>query len=183
MRARHRLVVTGAQGSGKSTLARRLRDAYSGAGMDCVLLECIGQRIAGLGLPLGLHATAETFCAFAAEHLRRERVCDTTGTVVQDRCLLDLLAYCRALRAGKHLQAFVAEAARVSLSGAVILLTGLEEGLPPSTSTVETTEFRLMIESEIKSAAAELSVELTLLKGNLDARIRQALALLPATSS
>src|ERR1019366_1837045 len=89
--------ITGAQGVGKTTLARAIFETCRArTSVTCELLKGIGQRAKDSGHPLGSDATTATIYAFAAEHLRRERKC-TAELIIQDRCLLDLLAYVRVL--------------------------------------------------------------------------------------
>jgi len=176
-----RLAITGAQGTGKSTMAQRAGEAARGLGIRAVVLEGIGAAVAAQGLPLGRQATAETFCAFAAAHLRRERLAEGE-LIVQDRCLLDLYAYCRVLGTAPYATEFVAEATRLSLSENVtVSYLPLVNTLPPSQSTVEDSRFRQAIAAEILVSAHALGIEVHVVDGTVDERVRRVLGILGIT--
>jgi len=170
-----RIAVTGAQGSGKSTLARSLRDALADAYGNCALLDGIGARIRAEGFPLGRLATWETICAFASNHLERERGV-LSRFAVQDRCMLDLVAYSVAVAMPSVLIRFVEESAFASLRDVPVLYVPLNRDLPPSESHDEDDAFRRLVDREIVSGAKRLDLRLISVDGPLESRATNALA-------
>jgi predicted ATPase len=174
-----RVAVTGAQGVGKTTLARDLfAICRARTGVSCEILEGIGHRVKEAGYPLGSAATSGTVYAFAAEHLRRERTC-LAELVIQDRCLIDLLAYVRVLGlleepALRMLQ----EATLTSLEGIdLILFVPMCDALRDTGTAVETPEFRARIDAAIPAVAQELGVQIVAVEGEPAERAAKAFSL------
>ena len=170
-----RYAITGAQGTGKTTLARELCQSCNQFVGDCELLEGIGARVTAMGFPLGSRATPDTLCAFAAEHIRRER--EASGQVViLDRCLLDLLAYGRVLGyESDAIGILLKELAQSSLPvlRAIFYLpivSGIESG-----GQHEDPVFRKQIDNEVQLCAKELGIGIHRLSGTLEERVRHSL--------
>lgn len=171
-----RVAVTGAQGVGKTTLARDLFTICSAhTEVSCEILQGIGQRVKAAGYPLGTSATSETVCAFAAEHLRRERDV-LADLVVQDRCLLDLLAYVRILGLlnGPALR-MLQEVTLTSLKAIdLILFVPMCEAIRNAGTVVEPPEFRAQIDTAIPMIAQELGVHMVAVEGTPPERVAKA---------
>lgn len=173
---KHRFAVTGAQGVGKTTLARDLFAlCRARAGVSCEFLQGIGQQVKDAGYPMGSAATADTVYAFAAEHLRRERTCPAE-LVIQDRCLLDLLAYVRVLGLLREpAYRMLQEVARTSL-GAIdlVFFVPMCDALRDGGTALEPPDFRWRIDAAISAVAQELGVEIVAIEGEPAERATKA---------
>lgn len=189
---RHSFAVTGAQGTGKTTVAKMLHQRSVDEFGDVILLDGIGQRVGARGYPLGAGATPDTLCAFAAEHLKRERL-STAKITIQDRCLLDLLAYAENL---KHralvfmapgdrrpsaelpspvLIEMLREVALATLPRlAAIFYVPISNDLRESKSQVEDSQFREEIDQKIRSIASDIGIHLEYLRGSREERLETA---------
>jgi len=177
-----RVAVTGAQGVGKTTLARDLfAICRAHSGVSCDILQGIGQRVKEAGYSLGSAATASTVYAFAAEHLRRERTC-RAELLIQDRCLIDLLAYVRVLGLLEEpALRLLQEATLTSLIAIdLILFVPLCDALRDTGTTVETPEFRARIDAAIPAVARELGVQVVAIEGEQAERAQKAFRLVHA---
>lgn len=173
---RFRVAITGAQGVGKTTLARDLfAICHDRTRISCELLQGIGQRVKGAGYPLGQAATSDTIYAFAAEHLRRERTCQSE-LVIQDRCMIDLLAYVQVLGLLEEpALRMLKEATLFSLAAIdLILYVPMFEALRSAGTGVETPEFRAKIDAVIPEVARELGAQITTVEGELAERAANA---------
>jgi predicted ATPase len=165
--SKHRFAVTGAQGVGKTTLARDLFALCQvRSSVNCEILQGIGQRVKDAGYPLGSAATADTVYAFAAEHLRRERTCPA-DLVIQDRCLLDLLAYVRVLGLfGNPAYSMLQEVALNSLGVIdLVFFVPMCDALRDAGTVLEPPEFRARIDTAISAIAQELGVDIVTIEG------------------
>jgi hypothetical protein len=143
------------------------------------LLQGIGQRVKDAGYPLGLAADQGSIFAFAAEHLRRERTCIAELTI-QDRCLLDLLAYVRVLdlldQAALNL---LREIALTSFSNIdLVFYVPICDAIRNTHTIVETAEFRARIDAAIPIVAGELGIRIASVEGEPAERAEQAYSLL-----
>jgi hypothetical protein len=137
-------------------------------------LSGIGEAVASRGLPLGMRATLDSLHAFALEHLKRERLQYRESTaIIQDRCLLDLLAYARILHATEHLYLeLLAELTVASMRHvAACFLTMIPAGHKDASTPNETSTFRLRVQAEIGAAAKELGLPLIEIDGSPDERL------------
>jgi len=172
----YRFSVTGAQGVGKTTLARSLYEkCCTQLPLDCTLLSGIGTRIRERGYPIGSQATVETIYAFAAEHLKRERQCPAT-IIVQDRCLLDMLGYARAL--GKLSRVSLEMVEQVVLSSCIkmdaIFYLPICEELRDAKEARENPQFRVAVAQQIEIAARDLGLVLHEITGTHEERLEKA---------
>jgi len=176
---RHRFAITGAQGSGKTTLAIALYEASLREFPErCALLSGIGHEVAGKGYPLGLEATAETIFAFGAAHLRREREC-ISALVIQDRCLVDLLAYarvrnCLGSAAVELLEQLVIYAC--STFDAIFYLP-ISEATRAIVRSSENADFRAAVDGRIEQLSRELGLVLLEIVGTAEERLAAAFAI------
>jgi hypothetical protein len=98
------VAVTGAQGVGKSTFCGHLLKRLHEFGRrDTTLLDGLGDRIEALGIPLGSISTPQTVAALFTAHLEREASIKS-GLIMLDRCVVDALAYTRALRINSEVE-------------------------------------------------------------------------------
>ena len=182
--SKYRFAVTGAQGVGKTTLAHSLvllcRERSS---VSCEVLHGIGQHVKEAGYPLGLAATADTIYAFAAEHMRRERNAAAT-LVIQDRCLLDLLAYDRVLGLlGEGAHRMLEEVALTSFATIdSVLFIPMCDSLRNSGTGLEPHDFRARVDAAIPAIAQELGINIVAIEGKPDERVAKALGLVVMTA-
>ena len=180
----HRFAVTGAQGTGKTTLTRELHQLCARAIVgECQLLQGIGQRIKSMGHPSGSNTTSETLCAFAAEHVKRER--EATGRVIiQDRCLLDLLSYARVL--GHRYDALGMLLCEITITSILVIekvfYLPITPGIQTTNVEVEDAEFRLKIDEEIRASAETLGLTLYPVEGSMEERLSKAFQLIMTTA-
>lgn len=90
--------VTGAQGVGKSRYCRKLLSAVAAEfpGARVELLSGLGDRVRARGISVGSASDRSTIAAVFGAHLERERNANA-DIVVLDRCVVDAIAYVRAL--------------------------------------------------------------------------------------
>ena len=140
-----------------------------------MLLSGIGARIQERGYLLGSQATAETIYAFVAEHLKRERKCQAT-IVIQDRCLLDLLGYARAL--GNLTRVSLEMLEQVVLSSCskmdAVFYVPICEELREAKEARENPQFRVAVAQEIETAARDLGLVLHEIIGTPEERLEKA---------
>jgi predicted ATPase len=174
-----RVAVTGAQGVGKTTLARDLfAICRARTGVSCEFLQGIGHRVKEAGYPLGPAATSGTIYAFAAEHLKRERTCQAE-LVIQDRCLIDLLAYVRVLGLLEEPASWMLKEATLTSLETIdlILFVPICDVLRNAGTAVETPEFRARIDAAIPTIARELGVQIVTVEGEPAERAAKAFSL------
>lgn len=169
------VAVTGAQGVGKSTFCRNLHGKLAGAGVgEVALLDGLGDRIKGLGIPLGSASTPDTIAAVFTAHLEREAIAQS-DMVVLDRCVVDALAYTRSLGVSSELELRLYE--QVTALSARRLGFVVHLGLSPffeqrGAARHESPALRRAMAGEIPSIIDRLSLDhLT-----LDASTEQAIA-------
>jgi AAA domain len=124
---------------------------------------------------LGSAATADTVYAFAAEHLRRERTCPAE-LVIQDRCLLDLLAYARVLGLLEEPAHRMLREVTLTSLGAIdlVFFVPMCDALRDAGTAVESPEFRARIDASIPVIAQELGVEIVAIEGEPAERAAKA---------
>jgi hypothetical protein len=174
---RYRFAITGAQASGKTTLAKALAErCCCELDPNCVLLSGIGAEVGRRGYSLGSGATTDTFLMFATAHVRRERECVAMLTI-QDRCLVDLLAYARVRNclspAGLELLLELAVSSCSALD--CLFYTPISDATRHLVRPSENTDFRLAIAREIEYVSDELSIPLLELSGTPEERLDAAL--------
>jgi len=97
VKQRHFIGITGSQGVGKSTFCRALYDSVRSQTQNTVeLLSDLGAQVRSRGIPVGINSNIDTIAAVFTAHLTRERT-SSASIVILDRCLVDALAYTRAL--------------------------------------------------------------------------------------
>jgi len=152
------VAVTGAHGVGKSTFCRELVHRLHKAGYSQArLLDGLGDRVRAMGIPLGSTSTPDTIFAIWASHLEREAAI-TDELVILDRCMVDALAYTRALNLTSGLAERVLEQTAQLAAGRLRLVIHLE--LSPffegKGAAHETAELRERVASEIPIVLAQL---------------------------
>lgn len=152
------VAVTGAQGVGKSTFCRELVRRLGQAGYKHArLLDGLGDRVRAMGIPLGSTSTPDTIFAIWASHLEREAAIGNE-LVILDRCMVDALAYTRALNLTSGLAGRVLEQTAKLAAGRLRLVIHLE--LSPffegKGASHETAELRERVASEIPLILAQL---------------------------
>jgi len=169
------IAVTGAQGTGKSTFARALhrlvRDELC---QDVELLTDIGA-VVELQRQGASWTARDRVLAFAAEHMRRERVA-TAPIVILDRCLLDALAYASVLgclQTDEHKA--LLRAAAVSLRRvALAFRLRVTADYPITGAADESPALRRRIDDAIEVLATSLGVTLREVAGAASDSVRAA---------
>ncbi len=154
------VAVTGAQGVGKSTFCRGLATRLRDTGHEDVrLFDGLGEQLKTAGVPLGTASTPQTIFAVWASHLEREASV-STGMAVLDRCVVDALAYTRALNLNSALELRVLEQTAVIAAKRLLLVIHLEftpffldKGRPH-----ETPELRRLVADEILDVLSQMTV-------------------------
>ena len=157
-RGRFFVGVTGAQGVGKSTFCRNLHSQLQDAGRgDVRLLDGLGTSVAAMGVPLGSGSTPQTIIAVWTVHLEREAAAPD-GVIVLDRCIVDALAYTRALRLGSDLERRLFEQVAVLVSGrlAIVLHLRLSPFFLGKGAAHESPALRSEVAKEIDAVLREL---------------------------
>ena len=148
---------------------------------SCELLEGIGDVIGRQGYPLGRAATTDTIMAFAAEHVKRERKA-SADLILQDRCLLDLLAYARSLDGvGEPCVRLVEELCLCLLSKAsAVFYVPIPDARRTCSSPNEDAELRVRIDREVREGASALGLEVISVPGEGEARTAHVMAIIVA---
>lgn len=103
------VAITGGQGVGKSTFCQKLYKALKESGVqDVQVMDGLREQMDAMGIPLGSSANPQTIFAVWTAHLERQNS-DAKGLILLDRCVVDALAYTRALRIGTPIERLLFE--------------------------------------------------------------------------
>ena len=151
--------VTGAQGVGKSTFCKNLLVSLRASTESVELLEGLGARVAAMGFPLGSASTPASILAVFAAHLERESTA-SKGLVLLDRCVVDALAYTRALGISSEVERRVLEQVCVLSAERLSLVVHLELSsfFQTTSAAHESAELRDRVSTHIPLILTELRV-------------------------
>lgn len=174
-----RIVVTGAHCTGKTTLCEGIREALCKQRFGAELIIGVGQKVAAQGLPIGRQCTMETYFTFIAEHIRN--LLTGRGPVsIYDRFVSDLFAYIRVNgNVGHSFDYMMTELCRICFEHVhCVLYLPVEIPLEPNVMRDPDPVFQQAVDRELKYVLNELNIKHTLVSGNRDARLSQALSII-----
>lgn len=172
------IVVTGAQGVGKSSFCQKLFGRISDqTELTVELLDGLGDKVKASGVPVGSHSTADTIAAIFAAHIERERLAKST-VVLQDRCLVDALAYLRLLKLTTPAQTELCEEIAKALVPRITLIIHLtlSPTFEKTTATHETPELRISMAALIPQIISEFDVAVLNIDASESGAVEEAMA-------
>lgn len=170
------VAITGAQGVGKTTFATRLGE-FIATRITCNVdvLGGLRERMEALGVNLGSASTAITIPAVYASQLERE-LDARPGLAILDRCVVDAIAYTRALKVTDNLQLRLYEAITSIAAKNILLVIHLQ--LTPffeeKGGSHETRELRHEVAELIPDIITELRIPALHLDAALDDSLEEA---------
>ena len=154
------VAITGAHNVGKTTfcvgLQKHLQTQMS---LNSTILDCLGDRMRSLGVPLGKTANSDAVAAIYAAHLSREESAPN-GIVLLDRCVIDAFAYVQSLGVNSPAeQALYKEISNLASKRLdLIIHLELTEFFYDMCADHETPELRSKVASAIQPIMNDLSV-------------------------
>lgn len=176
-RKRYFIGVTGAQGVGKSLFCRKLHSAiateFSGSSVE--LLRGLGDQVKARGLSVGSSSDTSTIAAVFAAHLERERNA-TADIVILDRCVVDAIAYVRALGVTGVAESELYEQVSWMMSRRLdfVVQLRLSEGFKETGGSHETVALRHQIAALIGQIIDEYGLSSVKIDAMQDADVREA---------
>ncbi|MDO9369937.1 MAG: AAA family ATPase [Sphingopyxis sp.] len=154
------VAVTGGQGVGKSTFCRKLYEALKSADVQGVqVMDGLREQMDAMGIPLGSSATPQTIFAVWTAHLERQASAPE-GLILLDRCVVDALAYTRALQLGTPIERRLFEQVAYLAADRLDLVVHLRlsEFFRDKGGTHETPELRAKVVNEVRTIIPHLGL-------------------------